>query len=178
MISLSDKGFALCSREELRLSASGIKQNAGEPEAQAPESWTEHRMDRSQALDLLRRSQSDIWAQASLRRLLANGLPPTALSKLSDDQIAEAIVDMVASGKLVLARSQDYSPSLEGEALAAAPKLQTAAAPPPSRPAPRPASSPPPPPADPPVFPSNINAAAQAAASQQAAQQGAPFCLQ
>jgi hypothetical protein len=132
-------------------------------------------MDRNQALFLLRRSQSDIWAQASLRRLVANRLPPAALDRMSDEQVREAVADMIASGELVVVWTHDHGVVSEGKGLAGAPK-RAAAAPPPSRPASQVSS--PPPPTDPDVFPPNINPAAQAAANQQAAAQGAPFCLQ
>jgi hypothetical protein len=153
MITLGDGGFTLCFWEKLSPADKLC------------------RMDRNRALSLLRRSQSDIWVQASLRRLVASRLPPTALVRLNDEQVREAVADMIASGQLVLV----YSVERQVQGLAGVPK-RAASAPPPPRPASQ--TSSPPPPADPTVFPANINAAAQAAANQQAAQQGAPFCLQ
>ena len=157
MIPLGDSGFALCFWEKL--------------------SRTDKlcRMDRSQALLLLGRWQSDIWLQASLRNLVANRLPPTALPRLNDEQVRETVADMIASGAVVLVWTRDYSVGRQVQGLAAAPK-RAASAPPPSRPASQ--TSSPPPPVDPTVFPANVNPVAQAAANQQAAQQGAPFCLQ
>ncbi len=158
MITLGDSGFALAFWEK------------------ASRTDKLCRMDRNQALLLLGRSQSDIWIQASLRKLVANRLFRTALPRLNDEQVREAVADMIASGALVLVWTHDYSVKREGvPGLAAVPK-RTASAPPPAR-SPSRASSPPPP-VDPAVFPANVNPAAQAAANQQAAQQGAPFCLQ
>ena len=132
------------------------------------------RMDRNQALLLLGRSQSDIWIQASLRKLVANRLPRTALPRLNDEQVREAVADMIASGELVLVWTHDDSVEYKVVTGLAVPK-RAAAAPPPPRPS---QASSPPPPVDPAVFPANVNPVAQAAANQQAAQQGAPFCLQ
>ena len=152
MIPLGDSGFVVCSWHEMG------------------------RMDRTQALNLLRRSKSDVWAQASLRSLVSNRSAPTTLTRLNDDQILEIVADLIASGELILVRTGEHAAGRVGDtALAGTPK--SAPSPPP---APRPASqsTPAPAPIDPKVFPANINAAAQAAANQQAAQQGAPFCLQ
>jgi hypothetical protein len=151
MIPLGDTGFALCFWHEMG------------------------RMDRNQALHLLRRSQSDTWALASLRSVVEKRLAPTTLTRLNDEQILEAVADLIASGQLVLVRTGDHTVARKGDTVLG--KTAKSAAPPP--PAPRPASqSAPPPPIDSKVFPANIDAVAQAAANQQAAQQGAPFCAQ
>jgi hypothetical protein len=150
MIPLGDTGFALCYWHEMG------------------------RMDRNQALDLLRRSKSDIWAQASLRTVVAKRSAPTTLTRLNDDQILEAVADLIASGELVLVRTGDHAAGRKGDTVLAGGAKSAAPPPPPPRPASQ--SSSPPPPVDPKVFPANVNAAAQAAAMQQAAQQGAPFC--
>lgn len=150
MIPLGDTGFALCFWHEMG------------------------RMDRNQALTLLRRSQSDIWALASLRRVVEKRSAPTTLTRLNDQAVLEAVADLIASGELVIIRTDDHATGRTGDTVLG--KTAKSAAPPP--PAPRPASSPAPPPGDPPVFPANIDAVAQAAANQQAAAQGAPFCAQ
>jgi len=151
MIPLGDTGFALCFWHEMG------------------------RMDRNQALHILRRSQSDTWALASLRSVVEKRLAPTTLTRLNDEQILEAVADLIASGQLVLVRTGDHTVARKGDTVLG--KTAKSAAPPP--PAPRPASqSAPPPPIDSKVFPANIDAVAQAAANQQAAQQGAPFCAQ
>jgi hypothetical protein len=151
MIPLGDTGFALCFWHEMG------------------------RMDRNQALHLLRRSQSDTWALASLRSVVEKRLAPTTLTRLNDEQVLEAVADLIASGQLVLVRTGDHTVARKGDTVLGK-TAKSAAAPPP---APRPASqSAPPPPIDSKVFPANIDAVAQAAANQQAAQQGAPFCAQ
>jgi len=149
MIPLGDTGFALCFWHELG------------------------RMDRDQALNLLRRSKSDIWAQASLRSLLADRSSPTALTRLTDEEILGMVADLIASGELALLRTN--TPTRGRTVLSGTPK--TVAAPPPA-PRPAAASVPPPAPMDSSIFPANGDPAAQAAAMQQAAQQGAPFCPQ
>ena len=151
MIPLGDTGFALCFWHEMG------------------------RMDRSQALNLLRQSKSDIWAQASLRSVVAKRSVPTALTRLNDDEILETVADLIASGELVLVRTGDHEVGRKGDTVLGG--TAKSAAPPP---APRPVSqsTPPPAPVDSKVFPANIDPVAQAAANQQAAQQGAPFCLQ
>jgi hypothetical protein len=128
-------------------------------------------MDRNQALHLLRRSQSDIWAQASLRSAIERRMPPTTLTRLNDDQVLEAVADLIASGELVLVRTDDHTIGRKGDTVLGKPAR--GAAPPPAA-----QSAAPPAPVDSKVFPANVNPAAQAAANQQAAQQGAPFCLQ
>ncbi|HUE24208.1 MAG TPA: hypothetical protein VMQ86_21180 [Bryobacteraceae bacterium] len=128
-------------------------------------------MDRNQALHLLRRSQSDIWAQASLRSAIERRMPPTTLTRLNDDQVLEAVADLIASGELVLVRTDDHTIGRKGDTVLGKPAK--GAAPPPAA-----QSAAPPAPVDSKVFPANVNPAAQAAANQQAAQQGAPFCLQ
>ena len=152
MIPLGDSGFVVCFWHEMG------------------------RMDRTQALGLLRRAKSDVWVQASLRSLVSNRSAPTTLTRLDDDQILEVVADLIASGELILVRTGERAAGRTG-APAPAKTAQSAALPPP---APRPASqsSSAPPPVDSKVFPANVNPAAQAAANQQAAQQGAPFCLQ
>jgi hypothetical protein len=151
VIPLGDSGFALCFWHELG------------------------RMDRNQALHLLRRSQSDIWAQASLRSAIERRMPPTTLTRLNDDQVLEAVADLIASGELVLVRTDDHTIGRKGDTVLGKPAK--GAAPPPAPP-PAAQSAAPPAPVDSKVFPANVNPAAQAAANQQAAQQGAPFCLQ
>ena len=149
MIPLGDTGFALCFWHEMG------------------------RMDRNQALSLLRRSQSDIWAVASLRSVVERRLAPTTLTRLNDEQVLEAVADLIASGELVLVRTGDHTVARKGDTVLG--KTAKSAPPPPaSRPASQ--SQSPPPAADSKVFPANIDAVAQAAANQQAAQQGAPFC--
>ena len=130
MITLGDSGFALSFWEKL--------------------SRTDKlcRMDRSQALLLLGRWQSDIWLQASLRNLVANRLPPTALPRLNDEQVRETVADMIASGAVVLVWTRDYqrrtpSPGPGGRS------QEGCLTPPPSRPASQ--TSSPPPPVDPTV---------------------------
>ena len=149
MIPLGDTGFALCFWHEMG------------------------RMDRNQALNLLRQSKSDIWAQASLRSVVANRSANT-LTRLNDDQILEAAADLIASGELVLVRTSDYVSGRRGDTILGG--VAKSAAPPP--PAPRPASwsEAPSPPVDATVYSANVDPVAQAAANQQAAQQGAPFC--
>jgi hypothetical protein len=150
MIPLGDTGFALCFWHELG------------------------RMDRNQALNLLRRSQSDIWAQASLRSVVERRMAPTTLTRLNDEQVLEAVADLIASGELVLVRTGDHTVARKGDTVLG--KTAKSAAPPPAA---RPASqSSAPPPSDSRVFSANIDAVAQAAANQQAAQQGAPFCAE
>lgn len=130
-------------------------------------------MDRSHVLHLLRRSKSDIWAQASLRKLIADRTSPAALTLLTDDEVLETVADLVASGELALLRTSNVTAGRTG--LPAVRKSDPA--PPPVRRVP-PASTAPAAPQDPPIFPANTDPAAQAAAMQQAAQDGAPFCLQ
>jgi hypothetical protein len=150
MIPLGDTGFVLCFRHEMG------------------------RMDRNQALDLLRRSKSDIWAQASLRSVVAKRSASTTLTRFNDDQILEAVADLIASGELVLVRTGDRAIGRKGDSVPGGTAKSDAAPPP----APRPASQSvaPPPPVDPKVYSANVDPVAQAAANQQAAQQGAPFC--
>jgi len=150
MIPLGDTGFALCFWHEMG------------------------RMDRNQALNLLRRSKSDIWAQASLRTVVAKRSAPTTLTRLNDDQILEAVADLIASGELVLVRTGDHAAGLKGDTVLAQTAKGAAPPPPAARPPSQSASAPQP--VDASVFPANIDPVAQAAANQQAAQQGAPFC--
>ena len=109
-------------------------------------------MDRNWALTLLRRSRSDMWAQASLRSVVVKRSAPTTLTKFNDEQVLGAVADMIASGELILVRTVDYASGKDDMAPA---KTALSAAPPP--PAPRPASqrSSPPPPVDSKVFPAN-----------------------
>ena len=124
---LGDTGFALCFRYELG------------------------RMDRNWALTLLRRSRSDMWAQASLRSVVVKRSAPTTLTKFNDEQVLGAVADMIASGELILVRTVDYASGKDDMAPA---KTALSAAPPP--PAPRPASQrSSPPPVDSKVFPAN-----------------------
>jgi hypothetical protein len=152
MITLGDTGFALCFWHELG------------------------RMDRNQALALLRRSRSDAWAMASLRSVVEKRMPPATLARWSDDQVLEAVADLIASGQLLLVRTGDHTVARRGDTVLGG--GAKSAAPPP--PAPRPASQSQAPPAsvESKIFPANIDPVAQAAANQQAAQQGAPFCEQ
>jgi hypothetical protein len=81
MIPLGDTGCALCFWHELG------------------------RMDRNGALTLLRRLQSDIWAQASLRSAVERKIIPPAPATLNDAQVSEAAADLIASGKLIPVRT-------------------------------------------------------------------------
>ena len=150
MIPLGDTGFALCFWHEMG------------------------RMDRNQALSLLRRSKSDIWAQASLRSVVAKRSAPTTLTRFSDDQVLEAVADLIASGELVLVRTGDHVIGRKGDTVLGGGAKSAAPPPPAARPASQ--SVAPPPPVDARVYSANVDPVAQAAVNQQAAQQGAPFC--
>ena len=152
MIQLGDTGFALCFWHEMG------------------------RMDRNQALALLRRSRSDFWALASLRGVIEKRMAPTTLTRLSDEQILEAAADLIASGELVLVRTGDHTIARKGDTMLG--KNVKSAAPPPPTARPASQSQTPPTPIDSKIFPANIDPVAQAAANQMAAQQGAPFCEQ
>jgi hypothetical protein len=151
MILLGDTGFALCYWSELG------------------------RLTREQALQLLRRSQSDVWAQAALRTVVEKRTPPTALPRLNEDQVLEAVADLIASGELILIRTGDHAIGRTGDTVLGK-GAQSAPAPPPPRQAAQTAA--PPPAQDPKVFPPDTDPVAQAAALQAAAHQGAPFCEQ
>jgi len=105
MIPFGDTGFALCVWHELG------------------------RMDRNQALTLLRRSQSDIWAQASLHSVVDKRFVPTTMTRMSDEQVLEGVADLIASGELVLARTGDHAVARKGDTVLG--KTAKSAAPPP-----------------------------------------------
>jgi len=151
MIPLGDTGFALCFWSELG------------------------RLTREQALQLLRRSQSDIWAQAALRTVVEKRTPPTTLPRLNEDQVLEAVADLIASGELVLIRTGDHAIGRTGDTVLGKGAQSAPAAPPPPR---QPAQAAPAAAQDPKIFPPDTDPVTQAAALQAAAQQGAPFCEQ
>jgi hypothetical protein len=150
MTPLGNTGFALCFWYEI-----------------------DHRLTREQALQHLRRSQSDIWVQGALRHLVDQRFGGAAMTRLSDEAILEAVAGLMASGELVLVQTNDRA---VGNTIFGATAKSTA--PPP--PAPRAATQAPapPPPQDPSIFPPGVDLVAQAAMNQAAAQQGAPFCPQ
>ncbi|MFN7993049.1 MAG: hypothetical protein U0Q18_05585 [Bryobacteraceae bacterium] len=151
MIQLGGSGLALCFWHELG------------------------RMDRSQALNLLLQTQSDVWVMSSLRRLIELRSAEPGFAKLTDRAVLEAAADLIASGELVLVRTGDRSTGRTGDTSLGKGQSKAGSAPPPP---PNQSSqrSSPAPPEEPRVFPANVDAAVMAAVLQNAAQSGAPFC--
>ena len=109
-----------------------------------------------------------------IRTLLAQH-SPEQIHRMSDDEVIDAVADLLASGLLHVHTQPVRVISAAGSAVPEAPKLvpfplserkpreQTIAYPEPTK-------------EDPPTFSSDIDVAAQAATLVAAAAQGAPFC--